>query len=96
MQETIGGDDIVECLAATLGIDIAAHIGKFAQQVEAVEEDGQVLLGQTFGDACIPHQFVRVHRSFAVPSAAVHRQVCRHLHVPREFHLSTHTILIGA
>ena len=75
MQETIRRDDIVECLAATLGIDVAAHIGEFAQQVEAVEEDGQVLLGQTFGDACIPHQFIRVHRGFAISPAAIHRQV---------------------
>ncbi len=95
MEETIGGNDVVEGFGAPLCIDVAAHVGEVAQQIKAVEEDGQVLLGQTFGDAGVPHQLVRVHGRFAVSSAAIHGHVGAHLHVPRQVYLSCHAILEG-
>ena len=95
MEETVGGNDVVEGFGAPLCIDVAAHVGEVAQQVETVEEDGQVLLWQTFGDAGVPHQFVRVHGRFAVSPAAIHGHVGAHLHVPRQVYLSCHTILEG-
>ena len=69
MKKTIGGNHIVEGLATTLCIDIASHVREIAQQVKAIEEDGQVLLGQTLGEASIPDKFIGVHGSFLCVSS---------------------------
>ena len=37
MQQTVGGDDVVEGLGFGLGIDGASHVGQVAKNVEGIE-----------------------------------------------------------
>ena len=49
VQQTVGGDDVVEGLGAALGVDAAADVGEVAEQVEAVEHDDQIAFHETLG-----------------------------------------------
>ena len=49
MQQTVGGDDVVEGLGAALRVDGAAHVAEIAEQVEAVEHDDQIAFHETLG-----------------------------------------------
>ena len=48
MQQTVGRDDVVECLRASLSVDVSSDVGEIAQNVESVEEEGEVALGYAF------------------------------------------------
>lgn len=48
MQQTVGRDDVVECLRASLSVDVSSDVGEIAQDVESVEEEGEVALGYAF------------------------------------------------
>ena len=75
MEDAVGGYHVVECFGTSLCVHIALYVGEVAQEVEAVEHDGEFAFQQTFCDAGIPHQFVGVHGLFAVSTAAVHGDV---------------------
>ena len=95
MQQTVGRDDVVECLRASLSVDVSSDVGEIAQDVESVEEEGEVALGYAFRQAGIPDELVGVHAWFAISSSAVHGQVGRHLDVPWQAYLGSGSILEG-
>ena len=68
MQQTVGGDDVVEGLGFALGIDGATHVGQVAKEFA---------LHHPFCQSGVPYQFVGVHRVFNISSARIHGEVGR-------------------
>ena len=93
MKEGVGGQDVVEGLGAALRVDAVADVRELAEHIEAVELQEQVAVHKSLCDACIPDEFVGVHRRVAIASARVHGQVCGELEVPRQFNLSGETVV---
>ena len=77
MQQTVGGDDVIEGLGFALGIDSATHVGQVAKNVEGIELDEEFALQHPFCQSGVPYQFVGVHRVFNVSSARIHGEVGR-------------------
>ena len=77
MQQTVGGDDVIECLGFALGIDSATHVGQVAKNVEGIELDKEFALQHPFCQSGVPYQFVGVHRVFNISSARIHCEVGR-------------------
>ena len=77
MQQTVGGDDVVEGLGFGLGIDGASHVGQVAKNVEGIELDKEFALQHPFCQSGVPYQFVGVHRVFNITSARIHGEVGR-------------------
>lgn len=48
MQQTVGGDDVVEGLGFALGIDGTTHVGQVAKNVEGIELDKEFALQHPF------------------------------------------------
>ena len=83
MQQTVGGDDVVEGLGFALGIDGSTHVGQVTKNVEGIELDKEFALQHPFCQSGVPYQFVGVHRVFNISSARIS---CRHNHlVERHF-----------
>ena len=55
VKQSVGGNDIVECLRSALGVDGAANIGEIAEQVEAVKHEGHVALHEFLRHSCVPN-----------------------------------------
>ena len=77
MQQTVGGDDVVECLGFALGIDGATNVGQVAKNVEGIELDKEFALQHPFCQSGVPYQFVGVHRVFNITSTRIHGEVGR-------------------
>ena len=77
MQQTVGGDDVVEGLGFALGIDGATHVGQVAKNVEGIELDKEFALQHPFCQSGVPYQFVGVHLVFNITSARIHGEVGR-------------------
>ena len=77
MQQTVGGDDVIEGLDFALGIDGSTHVGQVAKNVEGIELDKDFALQHPFCRSGVPHQFVGVHRVFNISSARIHCEVGR-------------------
>ena len=77
MQQTVGGDDVVEGLGFALGIDGATHVGQVTKNVEGIELDKEFALQHPFCQSGVPYQFVGVHRVFNISSARIHGEVGR-------------------
>ena len=77
MQQTVGGDVVIEGLGFALGIDGATHVGQVAKNVEGIELDKEFALQHPFCLSGVPYQFVGVHRVFNVSSARIHGEVGR-------------------
>ena len=95
MEQAVGGNDVVERFGAALRVDVTAHVGEIAEQVEAVEHQRQVAVHEAFGQSGVPYQFVGVHRRLAVATAGVERQVGGELEVPRQFQLGVRTVMVS-
>ena len=77
MQQTVGGDDVVEGLGFALGIDGTTHVGQVAKNVEGIELDKEFALQHPFCQSGVPDQFVGGHRVFNISSARIHGEVGR-------------------
>ena len=77
MQQTVGGDDVIECLGFALCIDGATHVGQVAKNVEGIELEDEFALQHPFCQSGVPYQFVGVHRGFNISSARIHGEVGR-------------------
>ena len=77
MQQTVGGDDVIEGLGFALGIDGTTHVGQVTKNVEGIELDKEFALQHPFCQSGVPHQFVGVHRVFNISSARIHCEVGR-------------------
>lgn len=77
MQQTVGGDDVIEGLGFALGIDGATHVGQVAKNVEGIELDKEFALQHPFCQSGVPYQFVGVHRVFNISFARIHGEVGR-------------------
>ena len=77
MQQTVGGDDVIEGLGFALGIDGATHVGQVTKNVEGIELDKEFALQNPFCQSGVPYQFVGVHRVFNISSARIHGEVGR-------------------
>ena len=77
MQQTVGGDDVIEGLGFALGIDGATHVGQVTKNVEGIELDKEFALQHPFCQSGVPYQFVGVHQVFKISSARIHGEVGR-------------------
>ena len=77
MQQTVGGDDVIEGLGFALGIDGATHVGQVAKNVEGIELEDEFARQHPFCQSGVPYQFVGVHRVFNISSARIHGEVGR-------------------
>ena len=77
MQQTVGGDDVIEGLGFALGIDGATHVGQVAKNFEGIELDKEFALQHPLCQSGVPYQFVGVHRVFNITSARIHGEVGR-------------------
>ena len=95
MEQAVGGNDVIERFGATLRVDVTAHVGEIAEQVETVEQQGKIAMHEAFRQSGIPYQFVGVHRVIAVTAAGVERQVGGDLEVPRQFQLGVCAVMVS-
>ena len=77
MQQTVGGDDVIEGLGFALGIDGATHVGQVTKNVAGIELDKEFALQYPFCQSGVPYQFAGVHRVFNITSARIHGEVGR-------------------
>ena len=55
MEQSVGGNDIVECFRSALCVDGAADVGEIAHQVEAIEHEGHVAVHEFLCQSCVPY-----------------------------------------
>lgn len=93
MEEGVGGDDVVEGLGTTLGIDGLGDVGELTEHVETIELKKQIAVHEPLGEASVPDKIVGIHRLVTVASARVHGQVGSNLEIPRQFNLCGQAIV---
>ena len=84
MQHEVGRDDVVVDFDAALRIDRACHVGKFMQQVEAIESKGQISVQNAALEAKVPNEVVGVELRVGVASSTEYGEISVQPHLARQ------------
>ena len=95
MKQSVRWNDIVECFRSALCIDSSPYIRKGSEQVKTIKHDGHISVHEFLRHSGVPHKLIRIHETFAVASARIHRDVSRELDAVRQFQSGIGFIMIS-
>ena len=69
-------------LGAALGIEVLGETAELAEDVEAVDGEGEAGLEESLAESCVPYEVVSVGGTAGISAAGVHGEVGGELHLP--------------